>query len=733
MTVAAPTVHPQVSAAKRKLDEFLLKQIQALFAGADEMLFQMSEKAAGSDKQSIYFDAMRQLRVKRDALKNGFVKAFGEEYKKALKGGASGAAAAASGGLAGLSLSLIDETDLQESLAVTSLVEKTTNANADALFALAQRFAFLLGDPGIDESRVPIGPKPICEAFKVSMSALDSDTHVEVRLILFKLFEKCVTKQLPGVYAEINEGLIRAGIMPEIKMKVRKSEEGAPSPRRSTPSAAQSTSGGGTGSGGGSGSGGGGAAISAEAAEAAEALAQASFLDETVESAPAGAPVAAPAVDMSVLDTLNHFMDASTATQAVGMSSLAQLAETTQNLVKSLSALQHAGNLGSTGSEASAGNVAETLLKELEGAGGGDLGSLDANTINIVGMLFEFILDDRNIPGTLRALISKLQLPYLKVALIDRSFFNNFGHPARRLLNELGQAGIGWREGDAPQEDPLYKKVDEIVERVLKDFEDDVGLFQKLLDDFYAFLEQDSVLAESKEILIERSRNVIKEAIESRMRDVKLPRVAADMIVGPWRDVLANIHDQEGVDSEPWNAALQTLDDLIWSVQPRTAQDRGKLVKMLPKLIGALGKGFARLNYEPSKVEALLGSLQTLHMASLHGKEVEEPREVEVSAEIPEDDPEALRKHEAEQTVRGLGLGDWVEFTSEEGKSSRGKLVWHDDFLDDYTFVGRTFKVVADKGAAELIGDFYNGRAVRIDNIPLLDRALDAVMAKLRS
>lgn len=719
MTVVAPTVHPQVTAAKRKLDEHLAKGLVALFASADDMLFQMSEKAAGTDKQAVYFDAMRQFRLKKNELQSAFTKGFATEYKKALSPVGSSTNSNSSGSAG---LSLVASSELEQSLAVTSMVERAYNANADALFALAQRLGYLLGDPNLDESHVPIGPKPICDGFNDAMNVLDADTAMEVRLILFKLFEKSVLKTLPQVYAEINESLIRAGVMPEIKMQVRKSDTAAAPARPSQKTASASADS--------------GVMVSAEAAQA---LANITGLEDVVEMLPdASESMITPAqIDMNMLDTLSHLMQSGAATQAAGATSLAELTEATQGLVKSLSALQSGGQLSALSDMPKAGDVSYSaaLLKELN-ADEGEVGSLDANTIDIVGMLFEFILDDRNIAGSLRALISKLQLPFLKIALIDKSFFNNYGHPARRLLNELGQAGIGWREGETPDKDPLYKKVEEIVDRVLKEFDADVSILQTLLDDLYGFLEHDNVLAESKEILVERSRNIIKDAIESRLKDVQLHSVVCDLIVGPWRDVLAHIYDNEGVDSEAWMNALKTMDDLIWSVQPRTAQDRGSLVKILPKLLGGLNKGLARLGYEPEKIEALLGALEPMHVACLHGKQAAEPEieSIELSSvDGQEEDPEILRRREAEQAVRGLALGDWVEFTRKDGKTVRGKLVWHDDFLDDYTFVGRTFKVVADKGAAELISDVLDGRAVRIDNIPLIDRALDAVMMKLRS
>ena len=84
---------------------------------------------------------------------------------------------------------------------------------------------------------------------------------------------------------------------------------------------------------------------------------------------------------------------------------------------------------------------------------------VDADVINLVSMLFDFILEDRQLPSIMKALLSRLQIPILKVALLDRSFFNRGGHPARKLLNELAMAAIGWNEKAEGQRDPLLDKV----------------------------------------------------------------------------------------------------------------------------------------------------------------------------------------------------------------------------------------------------------------------------------
>ena len=71
---------------------------------------------------------------------------------------------------------------------------------------------------------------------------------------------------------------------------------------------------------------------------------------------------------------------------------------------------------------------------------------VDAFTIDIVAMLFDYIFDDRTIPDKLKALIGRLQIPVLKVAMLDKQFFSKKSHPARRLLDEIAAASIGWSE-----------------------------------------------------------------------------------------------------------------------------------------------------------------------------------------------------------------------------------------------------------------------------------------------
>jgi hypothetical protein len=68
----------------------------------------------------------------------------------------------------------------------------------------------------------------------------------------------------------------------------------------------------------------------------------------------------------------------------------------------------------------------------------------DEDTINFVGALFQYVLDGDSLAEPLKGLIARLQIPVLKMAMLDNSFSANEEHPARKSLSALVSAGIGW-------------------------------------------------------------------------------------------------------------------------------------------------------------------------------------------------------------------------------------------------------------------------------------------------
>lgn len=83
--------------------------------------------------------------------------------------------------------------------------------------------------------------------------------------------------------------------------------------------------------------------------------------------------------------------------------------------------------------------------------------------------------------------------------------------------------------------------------------------------------------------------------------------------------------------------------------------------------------------------------------------------------------------------LREMALGTWVEFSDPDSECHRrGKLSWKCDFTNEYTFVDRKFKVVADLTLVKLAEEFELGRARIVEDMPLFDRALDSVIGGIK-
>src|SRR6185312_10485757 len=112
-------------------------------------------------------------------------------------------------------LSLVEDTELEESLAIASMVAKAENRLARALFAVNQRLSVIRGGAKIEDSTNPIAPAPLCQAFRQSMRELE--LNLETKLIVYKLFDRYVMTGLDALYDEVNMQLVQAGVLPQIR------------------------------------------------------------------------------------------------------------------------------------------------------------------------------------------------------------------------------------------------------------------------------------------------------------------------------------------------------------------------------------------------------------------------------------------------------------------------------------------------------------------------------------
>lgn len=122
----------------------------------------------------------------------------------------------------------------------------------------------------------------------------------------------------------------------------------------------------------------------------------------------------------------------------------------------------------------------------------------DEDAIDIVGMLFEIFLSEREIIADMRENIAQLLAAYVKVALNDRKMFMHKAHPARRFLDVLAQACEG-NNGVSSSERNTLNKVSDSIEKLVANFNEDVAIFELAESEIKNFIAQQKSAIEHSE------------------------------------------------------------------------------------------------------------------------------------------------------------------------------------------------------------------------------------------
>lgn len=731
-----------------KAAQQLKTALQALFDNADDTLFEMADRATSNAEQNAFFEAMRDLRLKRKNIERGFLQKVFEAFAT-LNQYEIGKPAPLDA-VSFDTLSLVQNDALEESVALDSMVAKVVSRDGTALGHLTTRFNAMVSKK-LDDKTNPIGPTSLCEFFLDACSSLG--VEIKVKLIILKLFEKYVLSDLDQLYAEANQALIAAGVLPELKS--------APARRNPSRSSAQ---------------------VSGARQDAASELST-EFADEGVQE---------------VFGALQELLSQARGTAAPRRNRPADAMPISSNdLMRLLSHMQQRAP-AQVSDDFDLREQLEGLLTRASAKAGKArvVGEVDEDVINLVSMLFEFILDDRTLPDSLKALIGRLQIPMLKVAVIDKTFFSRGSHPARRLLNEIASAALGWGDQDDTQRDSLYQKIEQVVQRLLNDFVDDPAIFSELLADFLAFtgderrrselLEQRTRDAEEGSAKAALARREVEQALNQRLLGKTLPEVVVRLLQEAWSKVLMLTCLKHGVESAEWQAALATMDDLVWSVElHEDPEARMRLLEMVPGLLKALREGMASAAFDPFSTGEFFSQLEALHVQAFQrfkrslpdenpqsdtpalveideeqcaalaevgielpllelpaAEAVEEPAMVEVVEEIILLAPGELRAAEPEVTlpdddesllqVDNLRVGSWVEFQEDEEHKLRCKLAAVIKPTGKYIFVNRTGMKVLEKTRMGLAVEFRRSAIRLLDDALLFDRALESVIGNLR-
>lgn len=386
-------------------------------------------------------------------------------------------------------------------------------------------------------------------------------------------------------------------------------------------------------------------------------------------------------------------------------------------------------------------------LRALKAAAADKGGSAtDRITIDIVAGVLDYVFDDPYLPNEIKTVFGRLQIPILKAALLDRRVLSDPKHPMRRFLDSLAQASVDLQPESAKGR-ALIELANGLALRIRDNFDDDLSIFEtaKAELDAYLDLEEKDVDRRLAEAVAqdERSdaRREARAALDARLAERSVPPEVRDFLDHEFVQRLTMICLEEGRESPAWEGQLAIVDDLLWSVEPKTsAGARKRLVELVPSLLRSIDSDWSGEQDAQARREALLSCLFDLHVRSM--KAVPGVPDSVASAAA-----EALAMSAAiapvtitaaptefdvyEAQVQSLVRGDWCAFKGEgKGKTVLARLAWRAPQRRRMLFSHRDGSTAFVHTPESLAEAFRSRRAkLAIEAVPLFERAMTRLVA----
>jgi hypothetical protein len=691
----------------------LRSKLDNLFSHCDDLFFDLSSRANNNNEQNLYFESMRELRIKRAGVNNLYLQKL-EALFTACINPANDALQPSRQPSSVDDLSLVKDDIVEQTVAIDSMAKKARATCQEVLHTLTIRLDHLINSNRINENNNPIDPQQLCNAFAEACELFEIE--IKARIIIFKQFERLVVGQLTGLYTTANDLLINAGILPKISLRVSKETS-----------------------------------------------------TETMAEQILGRPEALTnnGIDYNLAELTNMLASI----RQMGLQFFPNYSYYTSNpgpvmsndqLLQALSALD-LSHLHSA--EEPSNDLCQTINQVLAQTNPQQPNALqqpDEDIINLVSMFFDFVLDDKNLPVPIQALISRLQIPILKLALKDRSFFSNGNHPGRKLVNTVAAIGFGWNEQKNNAQEKLYDKVANIIHEIVDHNSEDLQFIESKSDELECLLSQQerrSTLAEKRtqeaakgQARTQVAKQAAQDVLFRQLDNVLLPSAINRFLVEHWQQLLTLSHIKYGEDSPEWLNATQVSQDLIWACQrQQDEKSKQRLTKIQSSLPQTIADGLNKITMSDDEKEQLLSlisdQIKEVQQATTEAKPLsDEQRQQLGHGEGQKKSWQEMTAMERQQArhialtyefikkAEAIPLNTWLTYEDHKaGKVLRCKLSARIEATDSYIFVNRFGFKVMEKSRKDFAYDMQQKHASPMDQGLMFDRAMSSISDRMRT
>ncbi len=623
------------------------------------------------------------------------------------------------------SLELVHEQTLNLDLALRDIASRAEVHAAEPLFELAHRMAVLAGLPVFEIEQIPIGPHAVTRCLQKALTSME--LPAEHRVMAWRAFEKNALRDIRAFYEKLNQALIRLGILPHLLVYRTQRRHEA---KQATETAEATT-------------------------DTANQVATESETAPTAEQPASGLATEQPPLFATLRELLAQRREMLGGGDEPSGRSFSVNPEHVQDALSSLQKkpVQPIMREGKS-IPRDMQHLRQDLLAQLRAySPDGEaprLPPVQRDTVDLVTMLFDHLDKDVHMGDATRSFLSKLQVPLLRVALLDSDFFSKRDHPARQFLNTVTETAAYWMDSADGETDPsLVQKMHRITDQLVQEFDGDISLFAKLLDDLQRHMQVLAHKAETAEKRyveaargkdrLDMARTQASQDIQQRLTGTRIPNLLRTLLEQTWTDALTLAILRHGQDSEAYRQRLRIADDLLQHKQGQPSE----------KLCAELAHGLIQVGMASSDAEQVARKVLDEPVTDFSGEQVSQ---TEIAMRLKQhqrlgetrDQPTPSKPVEAPLTakeqrmlerLKNVPFGSWFEFQrNQQGDVIRRKLAWFSPLTGRCLFVNQRGQRAEECTMQRLARDMVRKqiRLVEKHDHSLVDRAWKAIVTSLR-
>jgi len=626
---AQPHSNPIVAALHEMAASVLSEQLREMFEKADDILFDSAEKARNGSEQQLYYDTMRTVRIQRAKIMTSFRTALHEAL---LKISAEEEEPAAS--LDSSKMALMDRETVEELIAVRNMETKASALHSHELVELQRRLARLADMTEGGLSPEAMSPARIIRAFQNSVQGLSVD--FPIKLVIFKLFDRLVVGRLSEVIAAANQLLARHGVEQKADRRPQQQPSKAAKPKPQQPGALPTAG---------------------EPAPAWASGVDAAMFDQVMNLVGGGSMGPVPAGGAPMLPPGATDFGATT-TWAPGLASAmpdtpGAMPAGMQPAWPSMPAGRAAA--GSYNDTTLARDVSNILASLADGRWPIAPAWLPAPNVALVARMFDAYYRDPRLTDKAKPMLGRMQLPVIKQALSDPTFFTDTAHPARRAANDLFEILLQFSAAGSTASPQAFQDLDGLVRAMVGALDKDSSKLRSVdgqaIDDRTAdsFLrDQEEHLQQRNRAKVERVRRMVAHELRHRIGGRQLPKGVMRLMLSGFGPLLTLDYIRHGFGGQSWNQTMELVDRVLASLAPGGDASAEERAAEEAEVVTAISRRLANIGFSEAKLhEIVSGLLQAYLDRSERGPEASPQPEAEAEPTPSEADTEPSASAEA--------------------------------------------------------------------------------------